>query len=48
MAGAYSAFANDGQMYTPHLITKIVDSTGAVIVDNTNKTKTGHIKGNSR
>ena len=37
MAGAYSAFANDGQMYTPHLITKIVDSTGAVIVDNTNK-----------
>ena len=37
MAGAYSAFANDGRMYTPHLITKIVDSTGAVIVDNTNK-----------
>ena len=24
-------------MYTPHLITKIVDSTGAVIVDNTSK-----------
>ena len=22
MAGAYSAFANEGQMYTPHLITK--------------------------
>lgn len=37
MAGAYSAFANDGQMYSPHLITKIVDSTGAVIVDNTDK-----------
>ncbi len=37
MAGAYSAFANEGQMYTPHLITKIVDSTGAVIIDNTNK-----------
>ena len=37
MAGAYSAFANKGKMYTPHLITKIVDSTGAVIVDNTSK-----------
>ncbi|MGX7173171.1 PBP1A family penicillin-binding protein [Enterococcus ratti] len=37
MAGAYSAFANAGKMYSPHLITKIVDSTGAVIVDNTNK-----------
>lgn len=36
MAGAYGSFANNGKMYTPHLITKIVDSTGAVIVDNTN------------
>ncbi|MFV0560921.1 MAG: PBP1A family penicillin-binding protein [Enterococcus sp.] len=35
MASAYGAFANDGKVYTPHLITKIVDSTGAVIVDNT-------------
>ncbi|EPH96053.1 penicillin-binding protein, 1A family [Enterococcus faecalis 13-SD-W-01] len=35
MASAYSAFANDGKIYTPHLITKIVDSTGAVIIDNT-------------
>ncbi|OTP06811.1 penicillin-binding protein [Enterococcus sp. 10A9_DIV0425] len=37
MASAYSTFANGGKMYRPHLITKIVDSTGAVIVDNTNK-----------
>lgn len=37
MAGAYSAFANAGKMYKPHLITKIVDSTGAVIVDKTNE-----------
>ncbi|MBF8808579.1 MAG: PBP1A family penicillin-binding protein [Enterococcus lacertideformus] len=37
MASAYGTFANAGKMYTPHLITKIVDSTGAVIVDNTNK-----------
>ncbi|MCF1685310.1 PBP1A family penicillin-binding protein [Tetragenococcus halophilus] len=35
MAGAYSSFANGGTLYTPHLITKIVDANGAVIVDNT-------------
>ncbi|EAA0412161.1 PBP1A family penicillin-binding protein, partial [Listeria monocytogenes] len=35
MAAAYGVFANDGYYYKPHLITKIVDSTGAVIVDNT-------------
>lgn len=35
MAGAYGVFANGGTLYTPHLITKIIDSTGAVIVDNT-------------
>lgn len=35
MAQAYSAFANAGKEYESHLITKIVDSTGAVIVDNT-------------
>lgn len=34
MAAAYSVFANGGTYYKPHLITKIVDSTGAVIVDN--------------
>ncbi len=35
MAGAYGSFANGGTLYTPHLITKIVDANGAVIVDNT-------------
>lgn len=35
MAAAYGVFANGGYYYKPHLITKIVDSTGAVIVDNT-------------
>ncbi|KAF1296657.1 penicillin-binding protein [Enterococcus sp. JM4C] len=35
MASAYSAFANGGKKYTPHLITKIVDSQGVVLVDNT-------------
>ncbi|MGM0237929.1 PBP1A family penicillin-binding protein [Enterococcus sp. AZ103] len=35
MARAYGAFANEGKMYDPYLITKIIDSTGAVIVDNT-------------
>ncbi|OTN75135.1 hypothetical protein A5886_000205 [Enterococcus sp. 8G7_MSG3316] len=35
MAAAYGVFANGGYYYQPHLITKIVDSTGAVIVDNT-------------
>lgn len=40
MASAYSAFANGGVQSEAHLITKIVDSTGAVIVDNTTaKTK---------
>ncbi|GAA3017896.1 PBP1A family penicillin-binding protein [Tetragenococcus solitarius] len=35
MAGAYATFANGGTLYPPHLITKIVDANGAVIVDNT-------------
>ncbi|BAL62495.1 PBP1A family penicillin-binding protein [Melissococcus plutonius] len=35
MAGAYTAFANEGEKVTPHLVTKIVDSTGAVVEDNT-------------
>lgn len=35
MAGAYGVFANGGTLYEPHLITRVVDSTGAVIVDNT-------------
>nr|WP_321314776.1 PBP1A family penicillin-binding protein [uncultured Ligilactobacillus sp.] len=35
MASAYTAFANDGVRYEPHLITKIVDATGKVVVDNT-------------
>lgn len=40
MANAYSPFANGGVQSEAHLINKIVDSTGAVIVDNTNaKTK---------
>ena len=34
MAAAYGAFANEGKVYEPHLITKIIDSTGAVIEDN--------------
>ncbi|WP_461219027.1 PBP1A family penicillin-binding protein [Lapidilactobacillus salsurivasis] len=38
MAQAYTAFANQGRMTSAHFITKIVDATGAVIVDNT-KTK---------
>lgn len=33
MAGAYTAFANEGNMTTPHYIRKIVDSSGKVIVD---------------
>ncbi|GCF93162.1 penicillin-binding protein 2A [Enterococcus florum] len=36
MAAAYGAFANEGRVYQPHLITKIIDSTGAVIKDNSN------------
>lgn len=35
MASAYGVFANGGTLYSPHLIRKIVDSTGAVIVDKT-------------
>lgn len=35
MASAYGVFASGGKRYDPHLITKIVDSKGAVIVDNT-------------
>lgn len=42
MASAYSAFANEGTQAEAHLITKIVDSTGAVIEDNT-KTKNKQI-----
>src|SRR5699024_2811334 len=36
MARAYTAFANEGKLANTHFITKIVDSTGTVIVDNTN------------
>lgn len=35
MASAYTAFANDGKKYDSHLITKIIDSSGAIIEDNT-------------
>lgn len=35
MAAAYSVFANGGKYYRPHVISKIVDSKGTVIVDNT-------------
>lgn len=38
MAQAYSAFANGGKLPDTHFITKIVDATGAVVVDNTNTT----------
>ncbi|AKP66787.1 PBP1A family penicillin-binding protein [Companilactobacillus ginsenosidimutans] len=36
MAKAYTAFANEGKMADTHFITKIVDATGTVIVDNSN------------
>ena len=36
MAKAYTAFANDGKLADTHFITKIVDATGTVIVDNSN------------
>ena len=36
MARAYTAFANEGKLASTHFITKIVDSTGTVIVNNTN------------
>lgn len=39
MANAYSPFATGGSQVEAHLITKIVDSTGAVIEDNTNAKK---------
>ncbi|MCH4007958.1 PBP1A family penicillin-binding protein [Companilactobacillus sp.] len=40
MARAYTAFANEGKLADTHFITKIVDATGTVIVDNTsNATK---------
>ncbi|MDH6363513.1 penicillin-binding protein 2A [Enterococcus sp. PF1-24] len=35
MASAYTVFANQGKQPESHLITKIVDATGAVLVDNT-------------
>lgn len=35
MAQAYSPFANEGKQAKTHFVTKILDSTGAVIVDNT-------------
>lgn len=34
IAGAYAAFSNEGVYTEPHFITKIVDATGAVVVDN--------------
>lgn len=34
VAAAYGTFANDGVRKDPHLITKIVDATGAVVVNN--------------
>lgn len=40
MASAYTTFANEGVMSEGHFITKIVDATGVVIVDNTNSKKT--------
>ncbi|MEK6190127.1 MAG: PBP1A family penicillin-binding protein [Carnobacterium alterfunditum] len=39
MASAYTTFANEGFMSEGHFITKIVDATGAVIVDNTEPEK---------
>lgn len=36
MASAYSVFANDGVRIEPYFITKIVDATGAVVVNNEN------------
>lgn len=35
IASAFSVFPNDGYRMEPHFITKIVDATGAVVVDNT-------------
>ncbi|MHA8110985.1 transglycosylase domain-containing protein [Lactobacillaceae bacterium Melli_B4] len=36
MAGAYTAFANNGVAYKPYYIRKIVDASGNVLVNNTN------------
>lgn len=35
MARAYTAFANEGKLSDTHFITKVVDSTGTVLVNNT-------------
>lgn len=42
MARAYSTFDNDGQMPSPHYITKIEDASGKVIAQN-KETKTKHV-----
>lgn len=39
MASAYTAFANNGELSETHFIRKIVDASGAVIVDNTTPSK---------
>lgn len=39
MASAYTAFANNGELSETHFIRKIVDASGAVIVDNTSPSK---------
>lgn len=40
IASAYSVFANDGVQVAPHFITKIVDATGAVVVNNASPKET--------
>ena len=40
IASAYTTFANEGVRVEPHFITKIVDATGAIVVDNTNPKRT--------
>lgn len=42
MASAYTAFANSGVRKDPHFITKIVDSEGKTVVDNT-RIKSKHV-----
>lgn len=39
IASAYTVFANKGYRSDPHFITKIVDATGAVVVNNTSPKK---------
>ncbi|QVQ49575.1 PBP1A family penicillin-binding protein [Latilactobacillus sakei] len=39
MASAYTVFANNGELSETHFIRKIVDASGAVIVDNTTPSK---------